>query len=169
MNMNTPERIAAYGCDYRKVNADEFWDDLAVCVKAGNGESITDREDCLRNPFINDPFALLWTAFKNLYPDKECSVWYDQHQSDQHDEEYGFTHFPDDGSEPSVFIYVEHNMNIQIETFAHELAHVAVGVKHEHDEVWESAFDAIFKEYNRIGDAMFGRLDREEGDSGDKS
>lgn len=119
----------------------------------------------LANPFINDPFALVWTAFKNLYPDKTCSVWYDQHQSDHHDEEYGFTHFPDDGSEPSVFIYAEHSMNIQVETFAHELAHVAVGAEHEHDGVWEAAFDAIFREYNRIGDELFGKPEEGRGEN----
>lgn len=56
-----------------------------------------------------------------------------------------------------MFIYAEHSLNIQVETFAHELAHVAVGPEHEHDDVWEAAFDAIFKEYNRIGDELFGK------------
>lgn len=112
----------------------------------------------LPNPFINDPFSLVWTSFKNLYPDKEFDAYFDQHQKDQHDNEYGFTHFPEDGSKPSVFIYAEHSVNIQVETFAHELAHVAVGPEHEHDDVWEAAFDAIFKEYNRIGDEMVSKL-----------
>lgn len=116
----------------------------------------------LQTPFSNDPFSLVWEAFKNLYPGREFKAFYDQHQSDQHDEEYGFTHFPNDGSTPSVFIYAEHSINIQVETFAHELAHVAVGPEHEHDDVWEAAFDAIFKEYNLIGDEMFGKPDGEE-------
>lgn len=111
----------------------------------------------LPNPFDNDPFALVWAAFKNLYSYKECYCYFDQHQNDQHDEEYGFAHFPDDGSTPSVFIYAEHSINTQVETFAHELAHVAVGPEHEHDDVWEAAFNAIFQEYNRIGDELFGK------------
>lgn len=106
-------------------------------------------------PFVNDPFSMVWVAFKNLYPDKECEVFWDQHQEDEHKEEYGFTNFPSDGSTPQVFVYAEHPVNIQTETFAHELAHIAVGPGHEHDEVWEAAFDAIFKEYNRLGDLMF--------------
>lgn len=32
---------------------------------------------------------------------------------------------------------------------------VAVGVEHDHDEVWQEAFDKIFEEYNRIGSQMF--------------
>lgn len=115
-----------------------------------------------QNPFINDPFALVWTAFKNLYPDLECDCYFDQHQEDQHDEEYGFTHFPDDGSKPSVFVYAEHSVNTQVETFAHELAHIAVGPEHEHNDVWEAALDAIFTEYNRIGDELFGKASGDE-------
>jgi len=108
------------------------------------------------NPFLNDPFALVWRAFKNLYPDKDCEIMYDQHQGDEHDEHYGFTSFPEDGGIPQICIYAEHNVNIQVETLGHELAHVAVGVEHDHDEAREAAFDAIFQEYNRLGDEMFG-------------
>ena len=117
-------------------------------------------EDLLRQratPFENDPFSMVWIAFKNLYPDKECEVFWDQHQEDEHKEEYGFTSFPTDGSTPQVLVFAEHPVNIQTETFAHELAHVAVGPEHEHDEVWEAAFDAIFEEYNRLGDLMFAK------------
>lgn len=117
-------------------------------------------EDLLRQratPFENDPFSMVWIAFKNLYPDKECEVFWDQHQEDEHKEEYGFTSFPTDGSTPQVLVFAEHPVNIQTETFARELAHVAVGPEHEHDEVWEVAFDAIFKEYNRLGDLMFAK------------
>lgn len=46
-------------------------------------------------------------------------------------------------------------MRTQSKSWAHELAHVAVGVEHDHDEVWQEAFDKIFEEYNRIGSQMF--------------
>ena len=36
VNANLPERIAAYQNDCRKVNADEYWDDRAVVMGAGN-------------------------------------------------------------------------------------------------------------------------------------
>ena len=122
-------------------------------------------DDLLRQmvtPFENDPFSMVWAAFKNLYPDKECEVFWDQHQKDEHEEESGFANFPTDGSTPQVFVFAEHPVNIQTETFAHELAHVAVGPEHEHDEVWEAAFDAIFKEYNRLGDLRFAKPEEEE-------
>lgn len=109
----------------------------------------------MRNPFENDPFSMVWEAFQNLYPGKVCEVWYDQHQKDEHNEEYGFTNFPNDGSIPQIVIFAEHNINIQVETLAHELAHVAVGIDNEHNATWEEAFEKIFVEYNRIGDEMF--------------
>lgn len=129
-------------------------------------------EDTIRKrqmvtPFENDPFSMVWAAFKNLYPDKECEVFWDQHQKDEHEEEYGFTSFPVDGSDPQVIIFAEHPVNTQTETFAHELAHVAVGPEHEHDEVWKAAFDAIFNEYNRLGDSMFeGENEKSSGEEG---
>ena len=41
------------------------------------------------------------------------------------------------------------------EILAHELAHAAVGLDHDHDAEWEKAFDAIFDEYNRIVSSEF--------------
>ena len=31
----------------------------------------------MKNPFLNDPFAMVWQAFQNLYPDKNCDVYWD--------------------------------------------------------------------------------------------
>ena len=33
VNENLPERIELYGGDCRKISADEYWDDKAVCVR----------------------------------------------------------------------------------------------------------------------------------------
>ena len=67
---------------------------------------------------------------------------------------YGLTDFADDGS---VAVFVKPSLEVAdaVEVLAHELAHVAVGVEHDHDEVWQEAFDKIFEEYNRIGNQMF--------------
>ena len=116
----------------------------------------------METPFKNDPFAIIWQAFKNLYPNKECEVMYDQHIDDEekeHENEYGFTHFPLDGSIPTVIIFAEHNLNIQTETLAHELAHVAVGYAEDHNEVWKEAFHNIFDEYNRLLAEIFGEAE----------
>lgn len=117
----------------------------------------------MENPFRNDPFMLVWEAYKRLY-NKPCEAWWDTYESSGEEENYGITIFPDDGSVPQIFIFVEHPVSVQIETLGHELAHVAVGIEHDHDEVWEAAFDAIFKEYNRLGDELFSaeRKDGEE-------
>ena len=67
---------------------------------------------------------------------------------------YGLTDFADDGS---VAVFVKPSLEVAdaVEVLAHELAHVAVGIEHDHDEVWQEAFDKIFEEYNRIGNQMF--------------
>lgn len=107
-------------------------------------------------PFANDIFAFIWQAFKNLYPDKECDCfWEPQIREDENGNEvFGLTDFGDDGY---VVVFVRPDLKVADagEILAHELAHVAVGVEHEHDEEWEKAFDNIFEEYNRIGNEMF--------------
>lgn len=107
------------------------------------------------SPFANDPFALVCQAYKNLY-DRPFVAFFDQHDDDSHKKEYGFTHFAD-GEIPQIIVFAEHPVNICVETFAHELSHVAVGEEHEHDEVWNEAFDAIFAEYNRLGEELYGK------------
>ena len=107
-------------------------------------------------PFENDIFALIWQAFKNLYPDKECKCfWEPQIREDESGNEvFGLTDFGEDGS-VTVFVRPDLEVSVAGEILAHELAHVAVGVDHEHDEAWKNAFEAIFKEYNKIGDELF--------------
>ena len=115
-----------------------------------------DMKDRLIAPFQNDMFAMVWGAFKKLYPDKECEIYWEPQIRDEEDGKpvYGLTDFADDGS---VAVFVKPSLEVAdaVEVLAHELAHVAVGVEHDHDEVWQEAFDKIFEEYNRIGSQMF--------------
>ena len=114
----------------------------------------------METPFKNDMFALIWMAFKNLYPEKECECFWEPaiREDENGNEVFGLTDFGDDGT---VVVFVRPDLEVAVagEILAHELAHVAVGVEHEHDAVWEEAFAAIFAEYNRIGDEMFGGFD----------
>ena len=89
----------------------------------------------MMSPFRNDPFSMVYKAFQNLYPGKECECYFEPDlKADDGDKAYGNA----------------------TEIFAHELAHVAVGYDAEHGPEWDAAFDAILDEYNRIGDEMFG-------------
>ena len=90
------------------------------------------------------------------YPDKDCEVYWEPQIRNEEDGTpvYGLTDFADDGS---VAVFVKPSLEVAdaVEILAHELAHVAVGVEHSHDETWHEAFDKIFEEYNRIGSQMF--------------
>lgn len=109
----------------------------------------------MQTPFKNDPFSLVWQAFKNLYPDKDCVCFWETQIREDDDGRVpcGLTDFGEDGS-VAVFVNAELAITDATEILAHELAHVAVGVSHDHEEEWQKAFNDIFVEYNRIGDAM---------------
>ena len=110
----------------------------------------------MESPFSNDPFAMVYQAFKNLYPDKDCvCVWQPEEIKDDDGHDFcGMTTFADD--EVIVDISVRLPVADAIETLAHELAHVAAGEQEAHGEKWEAAFDAIHAEFDRIGNEMFG-------------
>ena len=108
----------------------------------------------MESPFKNDPFAMIYQAFRLLYPDKPCDIWWEPNPNES--DAYGATDFLYNGETPQVFIFSNYPVDQQVEILAHELAHVAVGQDHEHDEVWNAAFEAIFQEYNRIGAELFG-------------
>lgn len=112
----------------------------------------------METPFVNDPFALVWIAYKRLY-DKPCEIWYCTHSEDE--EGFGYTDFPCDGGTPMVYINAEYPITMQTEILAHELAHVAVGAEHGHDEIWNKAFDAIFDEYEKIAEEKLGKNEKE--------
>lgn len=117
----------------------------------------------MKSPFGNDIFALIYQAFKNLYPDKECSCFWNPDLQDAADDKnetvYGLTQWEDNGD---ILVFVSPTLPVCdcAEILSHELAHVAVGKEHDHDEVWEKAFDDIFNEYNRLGEELFNPDDK---------
>ena len=133
-------------------DASRLIDDLTTQVSRERG--------LLKSPFINDPYALVWQAFKNLYPSKKCACYLEPAPDGwEKGDGYGHTTFQEDGSDPVVCVFSDFPIEQQVEIFAHELAHVAVGVEAGHGKRWEDAFDAIFQEYQRIGYEFFGKED----------
>lgn len=122
-------------------------------------QPIIECDPVMESPFINDPLPVVYRAFTSLFPNKSCTIFYGVKEEDEHGEEgHGYTFFPDDGSEPEVTVFAENDTNVQAEILAHELAHVAAGQEHGHDQVWEDAFDAIHAEFCRLSDEMFSEL-----------
>lgn len=106
--------------------------------------------------FINSPFEILDEAFRRLYPDKKYRACIETEvKDDEGDEAFGFTKFIE-GEEPVIAISAELSIWNATEIFAHELAHVAAGEGAGHGEAWETEFQKIFNEYNRIGQERFG-------------
>lgn len=104
--------------------------------------------------FQNSPFEMLDKAFKNLYPDKSYIAYIDVDMKDEDGEKvYGCTQFQDNNT-PIIFIDASLSIQNAIEIFAHELAHIAVGIDEEHSQKWEDAFELIFKEYSHIGEDL---------------
>ena len=108
--------------------------------------------------FINDPFHVVYQAFKELYPDKECEILFDYNveTTDTHERVKGVTIFPDDGSIPQIRIDCEQTIDRITEILAHELAHVALGKptwddkELDHGEDFEKTLDAIFDRFNEL-------------------
>lgn len=105
-------------------------------------------------PALQEVLAYLDDLAKTVSELKTIGEMALNEDGDAHGTKYGLTDFADDGS---VAVFVKPSLEVAdaVEVLAHELAHVAVGVEHDHDEVWQEAFDKIFEEYNRIGSQMF--------------
>ena len=108
--------------------------------------------------FINDPFHVVYQAFKELYPDKECEILFDYNveTTDTHERVKGVTIFPDDGSIPQIRIDCEQTIDQISGILAHELAHVALGKPDwedrelDHGDDFERTLDAIFDRFNEL-------------------
>lgn len=118
----------------------------------------------LLSPFGNDIFSMVWKAFKNLYPVSDCTCFWETEirDSDDGSKVNGLTHRDEETGEYTVIVNTTAlQVADAVEILAHELAHAAAGIDKDHGPEWEAAYDAIFEEYNRIGDDLFGKIEGE--------
>lgn len=104
-----------------------------------------------KHPFDIDPFAVVYTAFRNLFPECDCEIsWNGEIKDEKGETCCGVTRF-EPGKIPEVEINPILTVYDAVEVLAHELAHVANGPENmQHGPDWETAFDAIHREYNRV-------------------
>lgn len=100
------------------------------------------------HPFINDPFALVYKSAKDLYPDINCEIFWDNTKDENGDNVCGYTSFNNN----NISIHISYNINVidAVEILAHELAHVVLGLDSAHNEEWEEVFDKIHKRYEYL-------------------
>ena len=106
----------------------------------------------MQSPFENDPFCLLFEAFKELYPEKAGNfraTW-----NPDINDWFGRTGF-EVGRPPLIELNANEPVVIQTETFAHELAHAAAGFEAEHGKEWREAFDKIRDRYEKLCEELF--------------
>lgn len=117
------------------------------CDLAGElGEKVRGAVD-LRNPL-----DLICEAFEVVFPGKKVTVRYEPFVEEFLQQVAGYTRF-EEGKDPHIGLRVELDIVSACETLCHELAHAAVGLKAQHGPEWEAAYEAIYSEYQRLGDS----------------
>lgn len=96
------------------------------------------------------PLCKIVEYFTNLPPIKLIIA---SEVNDTPEDWAGLTHFGDDGVTVVINAAIPFD---QIPTvIAHEFAHVLVGQEHEHDEVWEAAFEQCMRDMAEALDADY--------------
>lgn len=101
---------------------------------------------------FNNPFQDLINAAEFVNGGAlDCEIFF---HPDMQEEDgsvpFGSTTFPDDGSCPQIAINADMKIKDSLEILAHELAHVIVGVEHDHDAVYDDTFNAIRITYDEL-------------------
>ena len=99
-----------------------------------------------------DPFQSLLLVFAEQHPDRSVRIQFGMPDAEPlclSPKAKGVTAFPPPGvDEPPVITVdatLDRGVQGSVDILAHELAHVAVGEDHEHDDVWQDAYDDLFK------------------------
>lgn len=97
--------------------------------------------------WVNTPFDDVIQATKNIYGEIYCEIEFDSTLKEV-EGVYGLTTWLPNGR-VIVSLDAKTEIETQIETLGHELAHVVAGADEEHGPKWEKIFNDIFEEYNR--------------------
>jgi hypothetical protein len=107
--------------------------------------------------FLNNPYTWVLEAAEKVSPGISAEVvFYDRLQwrkeFDHH--AWGVTIFPDDGTDPLIVLRADLNLVESTEILAHELTHVIVGEKEEHNEIFELKFEELHRVYDEIANTI---------------
>jgi hypothetical protein len=103
---------------------------------------------------FEEPLNYILDAFRNLYTvNRDILICFSDEFGDD-EPPYGQTCEVDDENLYVISISAFLPMLHCLEILAHELAHIAAGLDHEHDIKWEECFSSIQLEYNKILDKL---------------
>lgn len=95
----------------------------------------------------NNPTQDVVDVCNKLYPEKDCELIFAEGIKEK-DDAWAATNWPDDGSNPEIWVDVSAPYSAVIELIAHEFAHVVAGHAAGHGPEWENVFDEINSKFN---------------------
>lgn len=95
----------------------------------------------------NNPVQDVIDICNRLYPKLNCELIFAEGIKEK-DDACAATVWPDDGSEPQIWIDVSASYSATVELIAHEFAHVVAGHESGHGQEWEKVFDEINSKFN---------------------
>lgn len=104
--------------------------------------------------WLNTPLDDIIQSAINVYGDIDCNIVITQGLVEEQNA-YGITSWQEDGT-ATIHLDASISYEAVMETLTHELAHVIVGIKNEHNEIWQECCDNIHKEYDRYGSKKYG-------------
>ena len=99
---------------------------------------------------MNNPIDEVVKSCNKLYPNY-CELIFAEGIKDKEDA-WAVTVWPDDGTNPAIWIDVSSPYMAVVELIAHEYAHVVAGHSAGHGPDWEKVFDAVNVDFNSADD-----------------
>lgn len=103
-----------------------------------------------------NPIDDLIKIANEMYPDADASVEFIEFTRQDTDDAYGYALFPHDGSTPTIAVSASKNTIADcLDVISREVAHIVAGKDHQHDEVFQSHYDQIYRTYQAYAEAAF--------------
>lgn len=107
--------------------------------------------------FLNNPYTWVLEAAEKVSPGISAVVAFcdrEQWRKEFDKNAWGVTIFPDDGTDPLIVLRADLNLVESTEILTHQLTHLIVGEKEEHNEIFELKFEELHRVYDVIAETI---------------